>query len=140
MRQTVVGVFDRYPAAQHAARILEDSGFEHDRVHVAGAEGDGDAAAREDEGIMASIRHFFSDLFGPGDSREMGTYAEAVRRGGAVVKVEVDDAEVDKARETLQQAGAIDIDEKVEEWRASGWSPGVDDLPDDAAASSAATL
>ena len=140
MRQTVVGIFDRYAAAQHAAKILEDSGFDHDHVHVAAADDEsagGTAAgtsagttAREDEGegVMGRIRHFFAELFGPDDSEEMGTYAEAVRRGGAVVKVDVDeDAEVDKARETLQQAGAVNIDERVEEWRASGWSPMSDD-------------
>ncbi|MFL6662594.1 MAG: general stress protein [Rhizobacter sp.] len=136
MRQTVVGIFDRYAAAQHAAKILEDSGFDHDHVHVAAADDQsagGTSAgttAREDEGegVMGRIRHFFAELFGPDDNEEMGTYAEAVRRGGAVVKVDVDeDAEVDKARETLQQAGAVNIDERVEEWRASGWSPMSDD-------------
>lgn len=137
MRQTVVGIFDRYAAAQHAAKILEDSGFEHDHVHVAGGQEEasrGKAArtttrAPEDEGVIGSIRHFFADLFGSDDSQEIGTYAEAVRRGGAVVKVDVDEeAEVDKARMTLQQAGALDIDEKVEEWRASGWNPAPEDL------------
>lgn len=138
MRQTVVGVFGRYAEAQHAARILEDSGFDHDHVHVAGDESASSAvqtAPREDEGVMSSIRHFFADLFGSGDSEEVGTYAEAVRRGGAVVTVDVDEeAEVDKARETLQQAGAVDIDEKVEEWRASGWNPAPADLSERSAA------
>jgi len=46
-----------------------------------------------------------------------------VRRGGAVVKVDVDeDAQVDEAREALQNAGAVDIDERINEWRASGWT------------------
>lgn len=131
MKQTVVGVFDQYIDAQQAARILEDKGFDHDHVHVAGT-GDGAAATRsadrsgdhQDEGVMAGIRHFFSDLFGPDDHQEVGTYAEAVRRGGAVVKVEVDeDDELERARDLLQQAGAVDIDERAEEWRAAGWNP-----------------
>jgi stress response protein YsnF len=88
---------------------------------------------------MAGIRNFFADLFGSNDAEEVGAYAEAVRRGGAVVKVDVDEeTEVDKARETLQQAGAIDIDEKVEEWRASGWSPTAEDF--DARASAPSSM
>ena len=62
MKQTVVGVFDRYAAAQHAARTLEDSGFDHDHVHVTGTdETDTSVQARDDdtrrdEGVFASIR------------------------------------------------------------------------------------
>jgi len=136
MKQIVVGVFDRYAAAQQAARVLEDQGFDHDHVHVTGTDQEtgssststttttSQASGDRDEGVLGSIRNFFSDLFGPDDSQEVGTYAEAVRRGGAVVKVEVDeDSEAERARQALQQAGAVDIDERVEEWRASGWSP-----------------
>jgi len=127
MRQTVVGVFERYAGARHAAQILEDSGFDHDHVHVTGAEersGKVNVERREEEGFLSGIRNFFADIFGPDETQEVGTYAEAVRRGGGVVKVDVDEeSELERARETLQQAGAVDIDEKVEEWRASGWAP-----------------
>jgi len=115
MKQTVVGVFDRYAAAQHAARALEDCGFDHDHVHVTGVDepaGDGAPSERatRDEGVLGSIRHFFSDLFGPDDSHAVGPYAEALRRGGAVVKVDVDeDDDVEKAREALQQAGDVRV-------------------------------
>ena len=124
MRQTVVGVFDRYAAAQHAARSLQSSGFA-DSVFVTEAVDDssvGSSATRPaDEGVMAQVRNFFSGLFGSGDNDDVADYAEAVRRGGAVVKVEVDDdTQVDKVREALQRAGAVDIEEKIGEWRGSG--------------------
>jgi uncharacterized protein (TIGR02271 family) len=132
MRQTVVGVFDRYAQAQHAAQQLRESGF-GDSVYVTedvegstgSSAGTTTAPERRDEGVLASVRHFFSDLFGNDDDREVGPYAEAVRRGGAVVKVEVDeDNQADAARSALEAAGAIDIDERAQEWRASGWDEG----------------
>ena len=131
MRQTVVGVFDRYSAAQQAAQQLRDSGF-GDSVYVTEQLDDtldassGSASTTgvrpADEGVFAHIRNFFSSIFGPDDDTEVGVYAEAVRRGGAVVKVEVDEpAEADAVRTALVHAGAVNLDEQVEGWRASGW-------------------
>lgn len=134
MRQTVVGVFDRHATARQAAQQLRDSGF-GDSVWVTDALDDdravaaGDDAPREQEGVMAHVRHFFADLFGQDESqrRRVGPYVEAVRRGGAVVKVEVDsDPQADAARAVLQSAGAVDIDEQAAQWRAAGWR---DDAP-----------
>jgi uncharacterized protein (TIGR02271 family) len=127
MKQTVVGVFDRYESARHAATLLEDSGFGPDAVHVTDATSEDAALAPEhrDRGVMDSIRSFFAELFGSdGDAdRDMSEYAEAVRRGGAVVKVDVEDEpKVDTARQVLQSAGAVNIDERVAEWREQGWS------------------
>lgn len=132
MKQTVVGVFDRYAQAQHAAQQLRESGF-GDSVFVtedvdssAGSSAATAAPAeRRDEGVLAQVRNFFSDLFGNDDDREVGPYAEAVRRGGAIVKVEVEeDTQADMARSALEAAGAVDIDERAQEWRASGWDEG----------------
>jgi uncharacterized protein (TIGR02271 family) len=64
-------------------------------------------------------------LFNADEDREVSPYAEAVRRGGAVVKVEVDeDTQVDGARAALEAAGAVDIEERASQWRASGWQEG----------------
>lgn len=69
---------------------------------------------------MASIRHFFDDLFG--DDDDVGAYSEAVRRGRAVVTVEAEEGRLDQARECLTRSGAIDIDEQVSQWRSEGWT------------------
>jgi len=45
-----------------------------------------------------------------------------VRRGGAVLAVEVDDSRLDAARDALTRCGAIDIEEQVSNWRSQGWS------------------
>ena len=129
MRQTVVGVFDRHATARQAAQQLRDSGF-GDSVWVTEAIDDDRApgaagsAPREEEGVMAHVRHFIAELFGQDDSRRrgVGPYVEAVRRGGAVVRVEVDgEPQADAARAALQAAGAVDIAEAAALRRAAGW-------------------
>ena len=134
MRQTVVGVFDRYEEARRAAALLRDSGFGSDAVHVTESTFDeGDTPSHTQHGsagIVENIRSFFTEIFGAGERDEVSAYAEAVRRGGAVVKVDVDDdARVDIARDTLQTAGAVDIEERVAEWRQAGWGDGEAGVP-----------
>lgn len=124
MRQTIVGVFDKYAAAQQAAQILQSTGVPADHVHVTSQEygsATSTSSARSD-GVIGHVKDFFSDLFRD-DDKDVAQYAEAVRRGGAVVKVDIDeDSEVSVVEDALHRAGAIDIEEQVDSWRASGWS------------------
>jgi hypothetical protein len=48
-------------------------------------------------------------------------YAEAVRRGAALVTVRTDASRTDEADEIMRQHGAIDIEERVARWRSTGW-------------------
>ena len=48
-------------------------------------------------------------------------YAEAVRRGGALVTVKVDESRADLASGILKANGAIDLHERVSRWREAGW-------------------
>jgi uncharacterized membrane protein len=52
---------------------------------------------------------------------EAKLYAEAVRRGGALVTVRAEDVRAEEAAALLRQAGAIDIDRRAEQWRGQGW-------------------
>lgn len=121
MRQTVVGVFNKYSAAQQAAQDLRDSGF-GDSVFVteeASATTRLAGEPREGQGVLENVRIFFADLLGSDDAdREVSTYAEAVRRGGAVVKVEVEEDETDAARSTLEAAGALDVEQQSRLWES----------------------
>ena len=49
-------------------------------------------------------------------------YAEAVRRGGALVVVRADDERAGAIADTMRRHGAIDIESRVAAWRASGWT------------------
>jgi uncharacterized protein (TIGR02271 family) len=45
-----------------------------------------------------------------------------VRRGGTLVTVSAADNQVETAVDLMQRNGAIDIDQRVAEWRSSGWT------------------
>ena len=49
-------------------------------------------------------------------------YAEAVRRGGALVTVRADENRADRAAEIMRSHGAIDIERRAEQWRERGWT------------------
>jgi hypothetical protein len=49
-------------------------------------------------------------------------YAESVRRGGTLLAVRTDESRSDEATAILREAGAVDIDKRVEQWRATGWT------------------
>lgn len=126
--QSVIGVFDTQEDAESARESLIRAGFDEDDVRVqshrsvrADTE---DRSEDEDEGFMAKVGHFFSDLFGGSDDdKYAGHYAEHVRRGGSVVVVDVEDEDrVDAARSALATAGAVDIDRRTEAWREEGYS------------------
>ena len=49
-------------------------------------------------------------------------YAESVRRGGALVTVRADDSRADRAADIMREHGAVDIDQRAEQWRERGWT------------------
>jgi uncharacterized protein (TIGR02271 family) len=49
-------------------------------------------------------------------------YAEAVRRGGALVTVRAEDNLAERAAEVMQGHNAVDIDQRAEGWKQGGWS------------------
>ena len=146
--QTVIGAFEDRDTAQRAVERLIDAGFDRDDVHVeqgastssTGSTGvttsSTDTRADQDEGFFASIGHFFASLFGDDQpTGRAGVYSEAVRRGTSVVVVDAnDEEESDRAATLLHELGAIDVDERAEQWRKEGWT-GYDaglPMPDDA--------
>jgi uncharacterized protein (TIGR02271 family) len=99
-----------------------------------------DASTRhhEHEGLGERIGHFFSSLFGGHHDEDVNDYSEAVRRGGAVVIVYVEnDDEADRAADILDSRGAVDVNERAREWRQTGWAgsaPGASSLARDSVA------
>lgn len=127
MKQVVVGVFDSENDAQRAMQLLVDEGTDRDQVRITHAQDAGSAAAspQADSGLVHRVRNFFSDLFGQEAEPEVGHYAEVVRRGGAILRVEVDgDAQVRDVQKAFATAGAVDIDQRVESWRAQASGDG----------------
>lgn len=132
--QTVVGVFDTVDEAERARESLLDAGFDDSAVRVqsqaqalqgwnesASTSSTGSRTGDTDEGFMASVGRFFSNMFRSSDEHA-GHYSEAVRRGSSVVVVMADEGRVETARATLAAAGAVDIDKRTEAWRQEGYT------------------
>jgi hypothetical protein len=109
MAQTIIGVFNTYQDADLAQTRLENEGISRTDMSVhsnndAGSTvaanvsaGDTTAARTGEvhEGVMERVEHFFKNLFGGSDRpEEIGHYQEAVRRGSALLSVEVRDEAV----------------------------------------------
>jgi uncharacterized membrane protein len=55
---------------------------------------------------------------------EAHVYVESVRRGGTVLTVKISDEMEDKVSEILRRHQAVDIKERVAQWRQDGWTDG----------------
>jgi hypothetical protein len=51
-----------------------------------------------------------------------GYYAEALRKGGTLVLVRLAEEQVDEAMAIMERHQAVDIEQRAEKWRASGWT------------------
>jgi hypothetical protein len=118
MRQIVVATFDQQDSARAAIAALANDRFDPRRVHAIETRtaGDDDPGAAPpavtDDSVVDHLRNFFAGLFGVG--HDVAAYAAAMRRGGAVVRVDVDDPpEAARAERAFAQAGAIDITRRV---------------------------
>ncbi len=145
MTQTIIGVFNSFDRANAAMATLASQGLaEHEHMHVSANEGaagyesgiteggsvvspayrEQAAGSNQHRGVVGSIEHFFSHLFGNDDRpAEAEHYQEAVRRGSALLAVDVDnESQIETVEAALERAGAVDIDARVAHWQADGYT------------------
>lgn len=147
MAQTLIAVFNSFEDAQNALNRLAHEGVAPTEMSIhsqnegrASGVTDGtpratgdidtgdavteDAARPTHQGASGGIAGFFKRLFGEDNvPEEVGHYHESVRRGHAVLAVDVaDESRVETVRAALNSAGAIDIDERVSQWKRSGYT------------------
>lgn len=129
MQHTLVAVFDNHTDAQNAMNELLSSNFSRQDVRlsngdptgmtdsVSGASAATTARTTDSDdgpGIGASIKHFFSDLFGSDDSEYASRYEGAVTRGHHVLTLTADSLpEVERAADIIERYGPTDIDEQA---------------------------
>jgi uncharacterized protein (TIGR02271 family) len=125
----VVGVFDDYATAQRAARELATEGVPQENVRINSnmrTEGAGYGGAEGSDSDHGGVVGWFKSLFGTddssGDSADRDHYAEAVRRGSAVLTVNVPESQAETAVRILNQYGAVDIDRRANAWRGQGYT------------------
>jgi uncharacterized protein (TIGR02271 family) len=129
MAQNIVGVFDSFERANDVVERLVDAGISRSDVRVHARDGnatyDADTETGEpDRGFIENVQQFFKNLFGEEDHREeVGHYSEAVRRGGALLSVEVqDETQMATVQSLMEEGGAEDIDAKVAVWKSTGYA------------------
>jgi uncharacterized protein YjbJ (UPF0337 family) len=131
MTRTITALFDDRNDAEAAQERLKQSRVDADHIRIHDKSSDGynetTRSTHEDRGIWASIKNAFL----PDHDRH--TYEEGVRRGGFLLTADVDDDAVGDAVSVLEEANTVDIDERAESWRSSGW----DYAPAEAAATAA---
>lgn len=141
MARTLVGLFDDESAAQSAARDLMNHGFTADDISiVTNATTDTDAgggqiAAQGQPSISGNLpggaqAGIVSALTQAGVSQaDADHYAEAVRRGGALVTVDSDDAGYDKVQPIFDRNHSVDIGERADYHRESGYAKHDENAP-----------
>ena len=119
MTRTITALFDTRADADAAkARLVEARiDVDHVNIHDKTSPGYSETAhsTHQDRGIWASIKNAFL----PDEDRH--TYEEGVRRGGVLLTADVDEDAVAEAVRVLEDAATVDIDERAQSWRSSGW-------------------
>jgi len=127
MNSILVGVFDTRSAAEQARTKLLAEGFTPGEVTGLPTE-DATAQARtaiarpQHEGLFSRFLHsIFGDEETAESQSQSGTYTEALRRGAFGLTVPATSlGEIDLACDILDGEGAVDVDERSEQWRTEG--------------------
>jgi hypothetical protein len=136
MRHTLVAVFDNRSDAQSALDELLASGFSRTDASLSSADptgqsnsvtGDNESLEGErEEGFGASIKHFFTGLFGSDTNEHAMKYSYAVTRGHHVLTLTTEsEPEVERAADIIERFGPVDIDERHDQWTRGADSAGV---------------
>ena len=120
MSRTVTALFDRRNDAEAAQNRLEAANVnaDHIRIHDKTSAGIGETghSTHEEPGLWGSIKNAFL----PDEDRH--TYEEGIRRGGFLLTADVDENSIDQAVRVLEESDTVDIDDRSQQWRSSGWA------------------
>lgn len=125
MSNTLVAVFDNHSEAQEACSKLQTAGIDKQSIQLNGVEStDGQMSRSDPDDEPGAISRFFSSIFGMDDDRDTSKYTEAARRGNTILTVTLaDENRVEEISELLDDCGAVDVDERAQQWQASGAVP-----------------
>lgn len=119
MSSTITALFDTRAEAEAAKERLKSARVDADHVHIHDKSSSGyresGYSTHQDRGMWESIKNAFL----PDEDRHV--YEEGVRRGGALLTADVDDDCLDEAVRVLESANTVDIDDRSNQWRSSGW-------------------
>ena len=150
MRQTVIGFFNNTSDAERAAEQLRSSGFNDQDIDISTRHTDAYSTSRgtssdesrysnesgtsdtlnedrlrerrdnDDDSFGDSIGRFFRNLF---DNKEEAERFSSVGRRNSIVSVYVESSDqAERARDILDECGAIDADEQSSQYRTGSYS------------------
>jgi len=122
MAQTVIGMFDNAAEAQRAVEKLTDKGFSRSNIDITNPSSGSLSSANTDtdDDHEGGIGGFFRSLFSDDDSDK---YAHVARRSQSIVTVHAQTAdEAEDAADILDDAGAVDVDERAASYGYTGRS------------------
>lgn len=117
MTKTIVALYDTRSDAEAALRDLEADGFDRsvgEIVTHADTVGTGEWGG-ERGGFLSRLSGWNVP------ESDAHVYAEGMRRGGTLLTLRVDDADVDRAVAVLERGAVVDIEHRGEAYRSSGW-------------------
>lgn len=119
MQRKLTAMFDSRAEADRAAEALRGLNIHVSdvQVHDSSSSQGTEATSQDDDRLNYSS---IGSMWMPEEDR--ATYHEGLRRGGAVVTAEVDEADLDLAMDAMEAAGAVDLDTREQEWRSQGWT------------------
>ena len=120
MALTVIGIFDESSEAQLAVDTLVREGFSQSNIDLsAGRSLDSTTSTStpsEADTKDTGIGGFFSSLFGDDDDEDKRRYSSVAERGSVVTVHASSQDEAERAAHILDEAGAVDVDERVTEY------------------------
>jgi uncharacterized protein (TIGR02271 family) len=134
MTRTIIALFQDFNDADRARDQLSQIGVRPEQVDVhqatpeelksfdpeatQGSQGSSDGRQpRKQGGFFDSLK----SMFLPDEDR--GAYEEGLRRGHALLSVQTDESRADEIVRLLDKnTEALDVEEKSQEWRESGWA------------------
>lgn len=114
MGQTVVGIFEKGVDAQMAAQELESSRISRQNIDISNQSSQ-DQRTESGNSSSNSVGNFFSSLFGDGDDARK--HSDVARKGWVVTVHANNRQEAERAAEILDRSGAIDVDERAQEYQ-----------------------
>ena len=119
MTRTITALFDQRSDAEAAKNRLEAANVDAGHISIHDKTSSGFHATgkstTQDPGVWASIKNAFV----PDEDRH--TYEEGVRRGGFLLTADVNDDNIDAAVRVLEESDSIDVDDRSQQWKSSGW-------------------
>jgi len=117
MNRTIVALYDSRTDAEAAVRDLEADGFDRGATEIVAHVGSStDTTSQNGGGFLSRLTNWNVP------ERDAHVYAEGVRRGGTLLKLRVDDDDVDRAVAVLERGNVVDVDQRETAYRSSGWA------------------